>query len=137
MYILGIDYGEKNIGLAYSRGELAVPTKVVHNVEDVVRFVAQHNIEKIVVGLPLNPEGKEGFQARKVRDFVKHLRVLLRGKVEIVYQNERFTTDEALRKLEQQELSKKKAEKKLDAVAAGLVLQDYLDAGRSDPAVKN
>lgn len=128
MYILGIDYGEKNIGLAYSRGELAVPAKVVHNVEEVVRFVAQHNIEKIVVGIPLDSQGREGLQAKKVRDFVKELQLLLKGTVEFAYQNERLTSDEAMKKLSQQGLSKNKMEKKLDAVAAGIVLQDWLDS---------
>ncbi len=128
MYILGIDYGEKNIGLAYSNGDLAVPVKVVHNIESVLRFIAQNKIEKIVVGIPVDVEGNEGLQAMKVRNFVEELKVRLRHSMDIEFQNERLTSEEALNKLKQQDFSKKKIEEKIDALAAAIILQDWIDS---------
>ncbi len=130
MYILGIDYGEKNIGLAYSRGELAVPAKTVHDLETVLRFIAQNKIEKIIVGLPVDADGNEGLQAREVRKFVNHLDLKLGHSIDIEFQNERLTSEEALRKLRNRGFSKSKIEKKIDALAAALILQDYLDKNK-------
>ena len=125
MTLIALDYGEKNIGMAMSGGGLAAPVETISSIDEVVRFIKLNHVQKAVVGLPLNAEGKEGFQAKKAREFGERLQK--RSKVEVVYWNETLSTKEAARMLMNQGASRKKVDSKLDAVAAAVILQDYLD----------
>ena len=131
MIILGIDWGEKNIGVAFSSGLVAAPLEIlkVKNQEEAVEKIAQIYQEleakKVVLGLPLSAEGWEGNQAQKVRVFGKKLKKEISGKV--VFWNEALSSKEALKK--QIEAGQgQKARRKLDATAAAVILQDYLDS---------
>lgn len=126
MRILGIDYGEKRIGLAVSEGKLASPVTTVSRFEDVLRFVTENKIEKIVLGLPLDAEGKEGFQAKKVREFGE--RLAEKTGVEVEYWNETLSTQDALRAMIESGAPQKRR-RNLDSISAALILQEYLDSG--------
>jgi putative Holliday junction resolvase len=117
MRILGIDFGEKKIGLAFSEGLLAEPVGVMKSFKEVVKFCQKQEIEKIVIGL------SEGESARRQKRFGQRLAELTGLLVE--FQDETLTTQEALRKMK--EVGKKVKGRKEDAFAASLILQGYLD----------
>lgn len=126
MSILGIDYGDKKIGLAKSVGNLAVPLKILENkgsdfvFKNIENICAEEQIEQIVVGMPRSHSGRENAQEKKVEDFIKNLKELLH--IEIIPEDERLSTREA------QKLSRGvKKGKDDDAVSAMLILQSYLD----------
>ena len=117
MRLLGIDFGERKIGLAISEGPLAEPAGIVKNLEEVVRFCQEQEIDKIAIGL------SEGKSAKKQKKFGQSLAKLTGLPVE--FQDETLTTKEAIRKMK--EGGKKVKGRKEDAFAASLILQEYLD----------
>lgn len=142
MRALGVDYGERRIGLALSdaTGLLASPWKTIPNDGDVGRAAAriaaevsgiaadEGGLAAIVLGLPRRLSGDPNDQTARVR----RLRDLLEGltSVPIVLQDERLTSHEADELLARRERDWRKRKPQLDAMAAALILQDYLD-GRS------
>src|SRR3990167_4231231 len=78
--VLGIDYGEKNIGLAFGRAGLASPIKTISGINVLVAIneitlTALHNkVNKIVIGLPIDVDGKETYKSLKVRRFANLLK---------------------------------------------------------------
>ena len=131
--ILGLDVGEKRIGVAVSdpQGILATPLAVIDRVEvtsdimAILRLVRQYEAERIVVGLPRSMDGSIGKQAEKVVTFTEKLRSHINIPVE--FRDERLSTVSAKRLM--QETSGKKSKKKVrdDAIAAAIILQGYLD----------
>ena len=79
----------------------------------------------VVAGMPLNQNGEPGLQAARVTSLIDTLRALTQ--VEIVVQDERFSTAEALRVARDMNTRSKTRKKKVDQVAAALILQTYLD----------
>lgn len=124
---LGIDYGEKRIGLAISDddGRQALPktTIVGMSQSEVLKllrdFVVEEHIEKIIVGLPVGLSGEETGQTEEVRRFVEKLR----NHVEVPVQtfDERMTSEMAKGMLKGADSAKE------DQVAAQIFLQDFLD----------
>jgi putative Holliday junction resolvase len=100
--ILALDVGDRRIGLAITDalGVTAQPLFTIHRTKEaadlksVVRFVRQHAVAEIVVGLPLHADGSEGSQAAKAREFAEELRLMLPA-VEHHLLDERLTTREA------------------------------------------
>jgi putative Holliday junction resolvase len=138
--ILGLDVGDRRIGLAISdpNGQVAVPLRTLHRtaqdgaVEAITALVAKENVEAIVVGLPLRMDGTAGPQAESVRDFVKKL--LPAVSVPVTLWDERLSTVQAEQLLRDGPGSKKgKAEQ--DALAAAIILQGYLDSRPGRQAV--
>lgn len=134
MRILGIDYGEKRIGLALSdvSNMVAQSLKVLKRnatsswLAEIKAIVNKNKIEKIVVGLPKNMNGSIGKKGKEVLTFVK---VLEKGvKVPIVTWDERLTTVSAENVLRQADLSRKKRKGILDKLSACIILQNYLDS---------
>lgn len=130
MSILGVDVGEKNIGLAISHSEmLATELKTLQNTEDVLgeiaKIISKEECEKVVMGLPITEQGKEGEQAQKVRQFASNLKKLL--EVPIVLENETLTSFEAEQILKDEGLSIDDAKKRVDQLSAKLILQQYLE----------
>jgi len=120
MNLLGIDFGEKKIGLALATGPLAEPMGVIKisNLKSQISNICQeHGIEKIVMGI------SEGKMAEKTKKFAQELGKAVGLPVE--FQDETLTTSEAIMKMKQ--AGKKVKKKKEDAFAAALILQDYLD----------
>jgi putative Holliday junction resolvase len=134
MRTLGLDIGDKRIGVAISDPEeiLASPLATITReddrkaIDDIIKLVDQHNVERIVVGLPYSLDGSIGGQANKVMDFTEKLSKYTRASMEIW--DERLSTVAVERLL--REAGKKKAKKRarLDAAAAAFILQGYLDS---------
>lgn len=129
MKVLSIDYGSKRVGLAVGDLSLriAVPKGTLKNnsrlFEELKRIVRESKVEKIVVGLPLTPSGKEGQRAREVRAFVERLSREL-PHIDIVLWDERYTTQEAHRRLR----GKKFEKEHIDALSAQIILEEFLES---------
>ena len=124
MKVLALDYGRARTGVAVSdpTGTIARPVGVVeragseHGLARLAELVAQHGVERIVVGLPLTLRGERGEQARKTDAFIDALASAT--EVEIVSFDERFTTDLA------EQMPAAAADE--DARAAAHLLSSYL-----------
>ena len=139
MRALGIDYGERRIGLALSdaTGLLASPWKKIDNdgnvgaaaqrlALEVNALVAEPDgLDAIVVGLPRRLSGEDNDQTPRVRT----LAALLADRIAIpiTFQDERLTSHEADERLARRERDWRKRKAQLDALAAALILQDFLD----------
>ncbi|HEY8432153.1 MAG TPA: Holliday junction resolvase RuvX [Sandaracinaceae bacterium] len=134
MRTLGIDHGERRVGLALSDedGRIAHPHATLERrdpralVSEVAAIVRERGVESIVVGLPLSLDGREGASARRARRFAERL-----GEetgVPVVLWDERMSTLAAERALGEAGVRKKAQRAVVDRVAAALVLQSYLDA---------
>ena len=129
--LLGIDYGERNIGTALGRNGLAIPIKILPSkdrataLNEIVKMVHQNKISKIIMGLPLNYEGKETPQARKVREFTKLLKIKVKKPVEFV--NEYGSTMESVERAVEDAVSQKKR-RELDHFSAAIILKKYYDS---------
>ena len=134
MRTLGLDIGDKRIGVAISDPEeiLASPLATITReddkkaIDDIIKLVDQNDVERIVVGLPYSLDGSIGGQANKVMDFAERLSQYTRASMEIW--DERLSTVAVERLL--REAGKKKAKKRerRDAAAAAFILQGYLDS---------
>lgn len=129
---LALDLGDRRIGVAVSDtlGIVARPVRVFERAsrkEDfatIADLIDEHDAEIVVCGLPLNMDGTEGPQAEWVRDYTRAL--IEAVSVPVVLWDERLTTEDAKEILHAQG---KAIEKDwLDAVAAAVILQSYLDA---------
>lgn len=135
MKFLGIDYGERRIGLALSDATNIIASSynfIINNnnqkkYKAIKNIVESHNITHIVIGLPLCLSGQKGEKALKVEEFSAELGDFLENEVEIILEDERLTTVSAERILIQGDLSRKKRKEKIDALAATFILQKYLD----------
>lgn len=133
MKILGIDYGEKNIGLALSdpQAKVAFPYINIKNESDeqitkiIKDLVYQQKIEKIVVGLPYNMNGTLGRQAQIILEFCEKLKREINITVETW--DERLSSIETEKLLIEQDVSRKKRREIKDKVSASIILQNYLE----------
>ena len=140
MIALALDLGERRIGVALSdaEGKAARPLTVIEHVakeKDLARvreLAEQFHAAVIVVGLPLNMDGTPGLGARRARRFANLLRH--RVEAEVLVWDERLTTFEADQQMLEMGLSPERRRELRDAVAAAVILQDYLDAHRSASA---
>ncbi len=139
--VMGLDVGERRIGVALSDAlrVTAQPLTVLERREAaadlraIAALAATHDVERIVVGLPLMMNGTLGEQAQRVTAFVDELRQQVSGcAVELL--DERLTTVQGERSLIAMDVSRRKRKQVIDQVAAQLILQDYLDrhANRQD-----
>ena len=130
---LGIDLGEKRIGVAVSDGLkiAAQPLLVFERTSrkaDFAQFdqIAQkHGVGKLVVGLPIQLDGTEGAMAKWARDYGAALGAALN--LPVAFQDESLTSEQAAGAMAEAGYSRKKMKGKLDAVAAALILQSYMD----------
>jgi putative Holliday junction resolvase len=141
MRILGIDYGDRIIGLALS-DKLRITAQAIGRYEvqgrkkDAQYFkglVQQNQVSKIVIGLPLQMDGSEGPMAEKTREFARWLEKILRLPVE--FWDERLTTKQAFKVLHQQGMNGRKKKRLKDQIAATIILSDYLESERETPHV--
>jgi len=128
--LLGIDFGETNIGVAFARNGLVAPLRVIpakHQdtaVHEIAKIFHQNKCTKVIVGLPLTQQNKETAESIKVRQFVKLLKVYI--KVSIEFQNEFLSSEEALRESIAGGVSKK-GRRSIDHYSAALILKRYID----------
>jgi putative Holliday junction resolvase len=139
MRFLGIDYGQRRIGLALSdpTGLLARPWKTVAREGNPARVAAAlarevaalrrepDGLHAVIVGLPKRLSGEAHEQTRAVETIARHLQQAI--DVPIVLQDERLTSHEAERVLARREPDWRKRKPLLDAMSAAVILQDYLD----------
>ena len=132
--VLGIDHGTKRIGLALidSGQVLASPLGVVDGetalYEELERLLAREPIERLVVGLPLNMDGTLGPKAKEVLAFKKRLEE--RCGLPVDTADERLSTVQAEAALREAGLSLAQRARRVDKVAAQIILQSYLDRER-------
>jgi len=133
MTVMAIDYGDAHTGIAISdpTGFLAGTTTTIHSrnaqvvLEELARLVLEHRVDALVMGFPRNMDGTEGPRAQLYRDFAD--RVAETTGLTPVLWDERRTTVDAHRILFQSGKNAKKRKKTVDAVAASLILEGYLD----------
>lgn len=132
--VLGLDVGEKTIGVAVSdeEGRMALPGATIWRQEGHKRdmaalrqLISDTKVEAIVVGLPLMMDGSRGIQAEKIDAFVALLRNNVR--IPIHLQDERLSTREAERILLAADRNRTERKKAIDSMAACLLLQTFLD----------
>ena len=130
--ILCLDVGDVRIGVAVSDPErtIAVPVEVIRRVgwgpdcRRIRELCDQYGTDEVLSGLPLNMDGTEGFQARKVREFCAQ--VEKRG-LKVLFQDERLTTVSAEDALLEDGMSREERKKNVDKIAAALILRQWLD----------
>jgi putative holliday junction resolvase len=131
--ILGLDVGDKSIGVAVS-DELGLTAQGVtvrrrSSLADDMAFVremcARYEVTAIVVGLPKNMDGSLGSQALKTLDFIKRVRRACA--VSVIDWDERLTTQAAERTLLEADMSRRRRQQVRDRLAAQFILQSYLE----------
>ena len=139
---LGIDVGERRVGLALSdpTGTLATPLttlsastrledRVAVVVLEIERLIQEDDgLDSVVIGLPRALDGRPHAQTSRVMAFVEALRA--RTEVPISLQDERLSSREAESRLALRERDWRQRKQRLDAAAAAVILQDHLDLGR-------
>lgn len=133
MRILAIDWGNKRLGLAVSdySGSIANPVPSLErrgdkvDLEKITKLVNEYEVEKVIVGIPLEESGKKGESANKAMAFAEKLSEAVEVPVEMV--DERYSTLAAERSLLEADLSRRKRKNLRDGVSAAWFLQTYLD----------
>jgi 6-phosphogluconolactonase len=138
MRFLGIDYGDKRTGLAVSDADatLANPLTVIETenpiylAERIAHIMAEHAVDAVVLGLPLNMDGREGPRAQRVRTFAELLSALISKPIE--FYDERLSSYAAESLFPAGQLTRGQKKKRRDAVAASVILQSFLDERRQN-----
>lgn len=131
MRVLGLDVGDKRVGVAVSDG-LGLTAQGLTTVqresciEALRAFIKEYEVESIIVGIPKMLDGSIGIQGEKVLRFVDELRTVL--SVPISLWDERLSTVSAEKVLVEANMSRKKRKGVRDKVSAVLILQNYLDS---------
>ena len=137
--LLGIDLGEKTIGLALSDPgrTIASPletlrrTRFSSGVETLGALMDQHTIGAVVIGLPLNMDGSEGPRCQSARQFADNL--LKKIDTTIAFWDERLSTVAVTRTLLEADMSRKRRAEVVDKMAAAYILQGALDRLKETP----
>lgn len=133
MRILGLDIGQKTIGVAISdplgftaQGITTIRRKKKEeDINEIINLCKKYVVETIVVGLPKNMNGSIGFAGEKIMEFTELLKDSVECKIELW--DERLTTVAAHRAMLEADLSRGKRKKIVDKIAATYILQGYLD----------
>ncbi len=136
MRVIGLDVGDKRIGIAVSdpTGFLASAERVLKRVsiaKDLAALAAMvqgYEAEAIIVGLPLHLSGRSGTQAESVQNFIERLKPLIT--VPVVFWDERLSTKGARVLLLEAGMRAAQRSARIDAAAAAVILQSYLDYQR-------
>lgn len=137
MRVLGLDIGEKRVGIAFGdTGDGRVsPLKVLPAQEVLAHaksfryLIEDYDPQRLVIGLPVSLDGEEGPQALRVRDAAQCIQANTRLDCDFV--DERLSSAQAKRLMHEAGLNEKQMRGKLDSVAASIFLQTYIDAHRS------
>ena len=122
--LIGVDFGERRIGIAVAEGRVAVPIGIIEHenrasdIERVAAIVRERHAARVVVGLPLLFSGEEGEQARRSRRFGDALARVVDA--DVVYHDERLSSADAA--------ASAPAGRRIDDRAAAIILQSYIDA---------
>ena len=138
MRALGLDVGERWIGVAVSdpEGTVAVPVTVVERKSEaealgrIAALARDHEVDRIVVGMPRSLDGSLGKQAQAVQSFAEALKS--RTDLPVVDWDERLSTLHAERMMVEAGVKRGKRKGRLDSVAAAIILQGFLDRQRNE-----
>jgi putative Holliday junction resolvase len=138
--VLGVDFGEKRVGLAVSdeAGSVVVPVGAIQRKNDaqaaaaVTAAAQEREVTRIVVGHPLRPDGSEGTSAVRTRLFARRLAEV--SGIPVDLHGEGLTTVAAEHNLLEAGVPTRRREGARDAEAAAVLLRDYLSAGRDPDA---
>ncbi len=129
---MGMDYGEVRIGIAISDPLqiFSKPYEVLQNdinlvFEKIQEIIEKENVEKIILGLPVNFDGNDTKKTIEVREFAK----ILQTKISIPFEfsDERYTSADANDLLKKMGYSPQEGRKHIDKIAAALILKNYLE----------
>ena len=124
MRIMGLDYGDKTVGVAIS-DELLLTAQPVETIQRERPAKLRKTFARIVLGLPKRMNNEEGERCERTREFGDQL--AKRTGIAIIYQDERLTTKEADAVLDEGGVRKENRKEYIDKLAASLILQGYLD----------
>lgn len=132
--ILGIDYGEKRMGIAISdaNNTIALPMRTIVGDEqlfltEIAKIIDEYRVDTIVVGLPRHLSGKDSETTAKVRKFANNL---AKFGVKIIFVDEWFTSKIAEESIREDGKKPSKRKELVDKVAASLILQGFLERNR-------
>jgi len=132
MRLLGIDYGEKYIGIAVT-DELSIAAHPLTTVtcdktefDRIKELIKKHEVNKIIIGLPKNMDGSSGKSVDRVLVFADELKKVMCD-VPIEFIDERLTTREAEERLIGLGVSRKKKKSKINQLSACIILESYLN----------
>ena len=136
MRIMGIDYGDRRIGVAVTdllgitaQGVATVQNRGTEKVKvEFEKLLKEYNPEKIVLGLPKNMDGTLGFRAEATYEFAEILKELTDK--EIIFWDERLTTVSAAHILNETNTRGKDRKKVIDTVSACIILENYMNSVR-------
>jgi putative Holliday junction resolvase len=131
--VMGLDVGEKTLGLALSDTTFSVASpletlrrgKFSADVVKLVSLVTQHQVGGFVVGLPINMDGSEGPRCQSVRAFAGNL--LGKADLPLAFWDERLSTAAVTRTMIEADLSRARRAELVDKLAAAYILQGFLD----------
>lgn len=137
MRILGLDYGDKTIGVSISdpfgwtaQGVEIIrrpnPTDIKQSMERLAEIISQYSVEKIVLGFPKNMDNTEGSRCEKTRLFKEKLEKRFTD-IPIILWDERMSTIAAQRSLLEADMNRSDRKKVIDKMAAVFILQGFLD----------
>ena len=127
--IMALDVGTKRIGIALSDylQVIATPHSTISRlpenvaVETIIKLAKENRVEKIVVGVPINMNGSQGFQAQDCLSFSQKILGF-----DIIYEDERLTSDEAEQRLRARKIDFRKNKGLVDMESACVILEQYL-----------
>ena len=133
--ILGIDFGERRIGLALSDAlgitAQGLPTLDTKKTKDIFthlkNIIKDKNVTKVVVGIPKNMNGTIGSKGMEVKKFVQEL--IKKTKMDVILWDERLTSVQSLKAMKELGIKQKRKEE-VDRISATLILQNYLDSAK-------
>jgi putative Holliday junction resolvase len=140
--LLGLDLGEKTIGLAISDRDLTVGspletlrrTKFAQDAAALAKICAERNVGGLVLGLPVNMDGSEGPRCQSVRQFARNLAEVAGLELPVGFWDERLSTAAVERVLVQEaDMSRRRRAQVVDKMAAAYILQGALDSLRHLP----
>ena len=135
---LGLDVGDKYIGVSISDTTCTIASNLVtirrtsndKAYEEIECILNDYNIGTVVVGVPINMDGSDTVMSKRIRKFARKLTP--KFGVEVIFQDERFTSIEAERTLIQSNVRRENRKKYIDQLAASIILQTYIDRMNND-----
>lgn len=135
---LGLDVGDKFIGVSISDTTCTIASNLVtirrtsndKAYEEIEGILNDYNIGTVVVGVPINMDGSDTVMSKRIRKFARKLTP--KFGVEVIFQDERFTSIEAERTLIQSNVRRENRKKYIDQLAASIILQTYIDRMNND-----
>lgn len=134
MKYIGLDVGNRRVGVAFGDSDLQIATPVdvimraspEQDAQTIAGLMREYDASQLIVGLPRNMDSSQGAQAEAVIEYAEE--IAERISVPVIFWDERLTTVEATKRTHETGARGKKSRRGLDALAAAVLLQDYLDS---------